>query len=90
MFGIFGFFGFILILIIFIVLIIFAFLGNIVRSIFGLGRRTPKHFYGEKNSSNHTDSNYTSTQTTTPSSSNGKKKIFGDDEGEYVEFEEVK
>lgn len=91
MFGLLGFFGFILILIIFIVLIILAFLGNIVRSIFGLGRRTPKHFYGEKDSSPHTESNYTSTQTATPpSSSNGKKKIFGDDEGEYVEFEEVK
>lgn len=91
MFGIFGFLGFIFILIIFIVLIVLAFLGNIVRSIFGWGKRAPKHFYGEKTASTGTESNYTSTQgTNPPSSSNGKKKIFADDEGEYVEFEEVK
>ena len=88
MFGIFGFLGFILILIIVIVLIVIAFLGNIVRSIFGWGKRAPKHFYGEKTSTSETGSNYTSTQNS--SSSNGKKKIFSDDEGEYVEFEEVK
>ena len=88
MFGIFGFLGFILILIIFIVLIVIAFLGNIVRSIFGWGRRAPKHYYGEKTSTSETESTHTSTQST--SSSNGKKKIFSDDEGEYVEFEEVK
>lgn len=88
MFGIFGFLGFIFILIVFIVFIVLAFLGNIVRSIFGLGKRAPKHFYGEKTSSTQTDHSYTSTQGTS-SSSNGKKKIFSDDEGEYVEFEEV-
>ena len=89
MFGIFGFLGFILILIIFIVLIVIAFLGNIVRSIFGWGKRAPKHFYGEKTSTSETGSNYTSKQNSS-SSSNGKKKIFSDDAGEYVEFEEVK
>ena len=88
MFGIFGFLGFLLILIIFIVLIVIAFLGNIVRSIFGWGKRTPKHFYGEKASTSEAGNTHTSTQS--PSSSNGKKKIFSDDEGEYVEFEEVK
>lgn len=90
MFGIFGFLGFIFILIIFIVLIVLAFLGNIVRSIFGWGKRAPKRFYGENTSSTDTGSNYTSTQETQAASSNGKKKIFADDEGEYVEFEEVK
>lgn len=91
MFGIFGFLGFIFILIIFIVLIALAFLGNIVRSIFGWGKRAPKHFYGEKTSSAGTESSHTSNQGLHPSSpSNGKKKIFDDDEGEYVEFEEVK
>lgn len=90
MFGIFGFLGFILILVIFIVFIVLAFLGNILRSIFGLGRRAPKHFYGDKTSSTHTGSNYSTTQSTTSASPIEKKKIFSDDEGEYVEFEEVK
>lgn len=90
MLGIFGFLGFIIILVFIIIFIVLAFLGNIVRSIFGLGRRAPKQYYGEKsNSSDKNNESYTSTQGTT-SSTNGKKKIFADDEGEYVEFEEVK
>lgn len=90
MFGIFGFLGFILILILFIILIVIAFLGNILQSIFGLGRRAPKHFHGDKHSSAQTGDSYSSsqqTQSATPN--NGKKKIFTEDEGEYVEFEEV-
>lgn len=88
MFGIFGFLGFIFILIIFIVLIALAFLGNIVRSIFGLGRRAPKQYNGEKTASSNTNGHSSSQETTAPPIN--KKKIFADDEGEYVEFEEVK
>lgn len=88
MFGIFGFLGFIFILIIFIVLIALAFLGNIVRSIFGLGRRAPKQYYGEKTASSNMNGHSSSQETTAPPIN--KKKIFADDEGEYVEFEEVK
>lgn len=87
----FGFLGFILIFILFIVLIVIALLGNLVRAIFGLGRRTPKHFYGEKTTSSYTENNHTSAQgTSMGATNNGKKKIFTEDEGEYVEFEEVK
>lgn len=86
----FGFIGFILIIILFIVLIVFALLGNIIRAIFGLGRRTPKHFYGNKTTSNDTENPYSSTQSAQTSAPSGnKKKIFTEDEGEYVEFEEV-
>ena len=90
--GIFGFLGFILILVLLFVFFILAFLGNIIRSIFGFGRRTPKQYYGEKTaSSTGTGDTYSSTQSAqSPEPSNGKKKIFADDEGEYVEFEEVK
>ena len=91
MLGILGFLGFFVILIIFIVFIALAFLGNIVRSIFGFGKRAPKHFYGEQaNTSSETKSDQTYSQDTSTPSAQGKKKIFGDDEGEYVEFEEVK
>lgn len=89
--GIFGFLGFILILVLLFIFFILAFLGNIIRSIFGFGRRTPKQYYGEKTaSSTGTGDTYSSTQSATPASANNKKKIFADDEGEYVEFEEVK
>lgn len=85
----FGFIGFILIFILVIVLFVFAILGNIVRAIFGLGRRAPKHFYGNNTTSSQ-ENTYTYSQRSQQPSANGKKKIFADDEGEYVEYEEVK
>lgn len=89
MFGIFGFLGFVLILIILIVLIVLSFLGNVIRSIFGWGKHTPKHFYSKESTNAHTESNRSYTQDSKTATPKGKKKIFDDDEGEYVEFEEV-
>ena len=82
----FGLLGFILLFVLFIIIIVLTLLGNIVRMIFGLGKRTPKEFNGQNNNDYRTDeqTNDSSNSTT------GKKKIFGDDEGEYVEFEEIK
>ena len=81
----FGFLGFILLFILFIVLIGLALISNVLRFIFGLGKRTPKRSYGqESHQANHTHTS------TTSSSAPQKKKIFDDNEGEYVEFEEVK
>ena len=65
MLGIFGFLGFIIILVFIIIFIVLAFLGNIVRSIFGLGRRAPKQYYGEKTASSDNNDRYSSTQITT-------------------------
>lgn len=45
----FGLLGFILLFVLFIVIIVLSLLGNIVRMIFGLGKRTPKEFNGQKN-----------------------------------------
>lgn len=81
----FGILGFILIFILFILLIGLFFIGSIIRYIFGLGKRSPKHYYGQ--TSDQTDNAHTSTSSS--ASTNGKKKIFDEDEGEYVEFEEV-
>ena len=87
----FGILGIILIIILFVVFFVIAILGSFIRTIFGLGKRATQAFTGEKTSSNHTQSTYSSAQSAqTSDSSNGKKKIFADDEGEYVEFEEVK
>lgn len=86
----FGFLGIILVFILFIVLIAIVILGNFIRAIFGFGKRATKVFTGEKTSSTHSENTYYSTQSTqTSDSSSNKKKIFADDEGEYVEFEEV-
>ena len=87
----FGILGIILIIILFVVLFVIAILGSFIRTIFGLGKRATQAFTGEKTSSNHTQSTYSSAQSAQASdSSNGKKKIFAEDEGEYVDFEEVK
>ena len=77
----FGFLGFILIFILLIVFVVIALLGNLVRAIFGFGKRTPKPFQDE--------THQTSQQQATCSSNSTKKKIFAEDEGEYVEYEEV-
>ena len=77
----FGFLGFILIFILLIVFVVIALLGNLVRAIFGFGKRTPKSFQGETQQTNQ--------QQATSSSNSTKKKIFAEDEGEYVEYEEV-
>lgn len=79
-----GLLGFILIFVLFVVLIGFALLGNILRFLFGLGKRASKPFTNQQ--FNQSD-NINSSQA--PSNSTNKKKIFGDDEGEYVEFEEM-
>jgi hypothetical protein len=82
----FGLLGFILLFVLFIVVIVLSLLGNIVRMIFGLGKRTPKEFNGQNNNDYRTDEQTNDSNNSTT----GKKKIFGDDEGEYVEFEEIK
>lgn len=80
-----GFFGFIILFIFIIILIIFAFIGNILRFIFSFGRRAPqRQSYGS--SQQAPPRNNASQKNTSPA----KKKIFEEDEGEYVEFEEVK
>ena len=82
----FGFLGFILVIILVIILFAFAVLGNLIRFVFGLGKRTPKR---NNQSSAQTDYGQTATQESYTTSSSNKKKIFSEDEGEYLEFEEV-
>lgn len=76
----FGFLGFILIFILVIVFVVIALLGNMIRAIFGIGKRAPKQYH---------ETSHQTTQQASPSSNYGKKKIFAEDEGEYVEYEEV-
>lgn len=85
----FGFLGFILIFILVIVLFAVALLGNLIRAILGLGRRTPKQSYSN-NSSASQESSYSFSRKNSENFASNKKKIFADDEGEYVEYEEVK
>ena len=90
----FGFLGFLLIIFLLIVFIGFTILGNILRVLFGIGKHPP---YQNRTSTHQKQNTYTQTQTNDEnenfaefSSSGNRKKIFDDDEGEYVDYEEVK
>lgn len=83
----FGFLGFIFIILFVIILFAFALIGNLLHMIWGFfGKSTPKR------SKQHASSDrkaQTSAKESYSGMTNNKKKIFSDDEGEYVEFEEI-
>lgn len=85
----FGFLGFLLILFLLIIFIGFSILGSILRTLFGLGKRNPTRTYTDYGQRQE-ESTTSSQKTSRVSSSEHKKKIFDDDEGEYVDYEEVK
>lgn len=93
------FLGFLFILIIAILIIGLSLIGSIVRGIFGLGRKKPSSqdfrsytFYGDNRQSSHTSTN--TTDSIRPEEGEirikHKKRIFSKDEGEYVDYEEIK
>lgn len=74
--------GFLFIIILAVLIIGLSIIGSVVRSIFRLGnvaRRTPDNSTGNDTA-----------QPEEPEIRPKRKKIFTEDEGEYVEFEEVK
>lgn len=93
------FLGFLFILIIAILIIGLSIIGSIVRGIFGLGRKKTSSqdfrsytFYGDNRQSSRTS-------TDTPDGIRPeegeihikhKERIFSKDDGEYVDFEEIK
>ena len=95
----FHFLGFIIFFILIVLTIGFVILWRIVHTFMGIGKRMTGN---GTSSSQHTqratyqrpqnDSDWSeqSTQSSTSSRQSDKKKVFDDDEGEYVEFEEIK
>lgn len=67
--------------IVFILFVVFglAVLANIIQSLFGFGKKSTDSHFGQTSRPE---------ETTAPKTQ--KKKVFDDDEGEYVEFEEIK
>lgn len=93
------FLGFLFILIIAILIIGLSLIGSIVRGIFGLGRKKPSAqdfrgytFYGDNRQSSHTSTD--TTDGIRPEEGEirikHKERIFSKDDGEYVDFEEIK
>lgn len=96
----FGFLGFLLILFLLILFIGFSILGNILRVLFGFGKhntyqnrtytRQGENTYNQNQTNDYSGTSSSSSSQKRPRSSENKKKTFDDDEGEYVDFEEVK
>ena len=98
----FGFLGFLLIIFLLIVFIGFTILGNILRVLFRIANvpyqnRTSTHqkqntyAQTQTNDENENFAEFSSSSSNRHSHSSGnRKKIFDDDDGEYVDYEEVK
>lgn len=93
--------GFLFFFILIILVIGLALISKVIRTILGIGRRmTTGNASSSANTSsrnsqyNSASSSRSSTENNsyhqTKQSTSGKKKIFGSDEGEYIDFEEVK
>lgn len=80
--------GFLFFFILIILIIGVALLAKIVRSIGGLGRKMTNNATtseGKPKGTSHSETFHNPTNT-----SQKKKKIFDKDEGEYIDFEEIK
>lgn len=83
--------GFLLVIIVSILVIVFSVISGILRVLFGFGRKqryqTGTAGDDYRNKSGKTSSSDSAENYTTQ---NQRKKIFDKDDGEYVDFEEVK
>ena len=91
----FHFLGFIFFFILIVLLIGFIILWRIVNTFLGLGKRMTgtanSNTQGQQRTAyQRTENTEKSSSQSTTSNSADKKKVFADDEGEYVEFEEIK
>lgn len=92
--------GFLFLIIIAILLIGLSIIGTVIRSIFGFGGRRPRSNYNQGGGNYRPqDNSYDDRQSassrnhagpTESDTSSRRKKLFSEDEGEYVDFEEIK
>ena len=85
---------FLLVIVVAVFVMGLAAIGNIIRTIFGLGRRTTNSANGQQRRTYQSSQQHTS-QNQKAESDNGQSnkkpgKVFTEDEGEYVDFEEFK
>ncbi len=89
----FHFLAFIFIIIIAVLLIGLSLVGSVIRAIFGLGRRPSAASAGRAQSNGPRNATREREEERVASSSEGgrsHKKIFTKEDGEYVDFEEIK
>lgn len=99
----FSFFGFLFIIIIAILLIGLSIVGTVIRTIFGLGGRRSTDTNANGRGNYQSGRGYSFNDNQQPDTSHNeettyeeraphpkRKKLFSKDEGEYVDFEEIK
>lgn len=87
------FLGILFIIIIAVLLIGLSIIGSILRSLFSIGRRKPSSgwtYSSEENRQHRTSDSNNDIQIEEGELPINRKKIFTKDDGEYVDFEEVK
>lgn len=86
--------GYLFILIFIILIFGLSIISRILRTLFGFGRRTRSTFNSSSNddsgSRSYTHHNSSTSNDDDRSNAPKRKKIFEENEGEYVEFEEIK
>lgn len=84
--------GFLFIIIIAILIIGVSIIGTVLRSVFGLKKRNSSYssYNNTKQSSGSSRQQETEEKVAGNPHPNKRKKLFSKDEGEYVDFEEVK
>lgn len=79
--------GFLFFLVLVVVVLGLALVSKVIGTLFGWGRKASDAFSGR--SSADASSASSSRSATPPPSASSKKKVFDDDEGEYIDFEEI-
>lgn len=89
--------GFLFIIVIVVLVIGLSIVGTVLRAVFGFGRRRPsstttsgRQSYQTQEERDHTSEKNNNEEIIRENASGKHKKIFTKDEGEYVDFEEVK
>lgn len=78
---------FLFFLVVAVVILGLALVSKVIGTLLGWGRKATDTFTGR--SSDGTSASTFSHSTPPPPSTPSKKKVFDDDEGEYIEFEEI-
>lgn len=84
--------GFLFIIIIAVIIIGLTIVGSVLRAIFGLGRRSTTNTYNNSSTQRkqYHASDMDDEEIISEKETSRHRKIFSDDEGEYVDFEEIK
>ena len=80
--------GFLFIIVIAVIIIGLALVGSVLRAVFGLGKRSPSSGSESRRYYHQTQANDKEEIITGTGAKH--KKLFDDNEGEYVDYEEIK